>query len=347
MSVRVLAAEDPEGRSAWADLWERAGREPFGHPGYVELFCSGDERAICVANSRGAYMPLIVRQLREVASGATGEDVISPYGYGGPFTPTPDAAEGFLDLLADWSETRGLASVYGRMSLDLNVRQSPIERPGRRLVHTSSNVRVDLTRSYEEVWKAFEHKVRKNVNKARRAGCTVDSSSSMNVDEFHSVYAATMARRDAAVRYRFSIDFFHRLSLLPIEARYYTVRDSDGEAISVEAVLCSESSCFSYLGGTLASAFPMAPNDLLKAQVVSDFAGGKKSWYVLGGGYAPDDGIFRYKRSFAPGGVVPYYTFRCVSSPDLYARTARLAGQARAGVGADVLEADFFPSYRS
>ena len=31
---------------------------------------------------------------------------------------------------------------------------------------------------------------------------------------------------------------------------------------------------------------------------------------VLGGGYGADDGIFRYKRSFAPHGLVPFFVGR-------------------------------------
>ena len=31
-----------------------------------------------------------------------------------------------------------------------------------------------------------------------------------------------------------------------------------------------------------------------------------KQGFVLGGGYEPEDGIFKYKKSFAPNGLVPF-----------------------------------------
>ena len=59
---------------------------------------------------------------------------------------------------------------------------------------------------------------------------------------------------------------------------------------------------------------------------------------MLGGGYGADDGIFRYKRSFAPHGLVPFFVGRRVLEPELYDElTARVGG---AGEGA------FFPAYR-
>ena len=50
----------------------------------------------------------------------------------------------------------------------------------------------------------------------------------------------------------------------------------------------------------------MHPNELIKDTVVTwGVAQGKKT-YVLGGGYASNDGILRYKKEFAPRSVVPF-----------------------------------------
>ena len=60
---------------------------------------------------------------------------------------------------------------------------------------------------------------------------------------------------------------------------------------------------------------------------------------MLGGGYEHDDGIFHYKRSFAPHGLVPFYTGSRVLEPELYAELTERAGAS--GDGA------FFPAYRA
>jgi hypothetical protein len=59
-----------------------------------------------------------------------------------------------------------------------------------------------------------------------------------------------------------------------------------------------------------------------------------KRRFVLGGGHEPDDGIFRYKRSFAPGGLVPFEVGMRVLDPERY---AELSGGR---------ETTFFPAYR-
>ena len=52
-----------------------------------------------------------------------------------------------------------------------------------------------------------------------------------------------------------------------------------------------------------------------------------------------DDGIFRYKRSFAPRGLVPFYVGRRVLDPELYRDLTESVGGPR--------EPGYFPAYRS
>ena len=82
----------------------------------------------------------------------------------------------------------------------------------------------------------------------------------------------------------------------------------------------------------------MAPNDLLKHDVIEHAAAGGLSAYVLGGGYAPGDGIFRYKRAFDPTGVVPFMGIQVVADQPHYDAACEVAG-APAGT--------FFPRYRA
>jgi hypothetical protein len=56
----------------------------------------------------------------------------------------------------------------------------------------------------------------------------------------------------------------------------------------------------------------------------------------MGSGYKPHDGIFAFKKSFAPEGVVPFYTGKMVFDPVTY---QQLTGTAEAGEG-------YFPDYR-
>ena len=62
------------------------------------------------------------------------------------------------------------------------------------------------------------------------------------------------------------------------------------------------------------------------------------SAYVLGGGYEPGDGIFRYKRAFDPTGVVPFVGVQVIGDQARYDRTCEAAGAP---------ETPYFPRYRA
>ncbi len=269
-------------------------------------------------------------------------DAASPYGYGGP-VPAPDDLCEVLRVLQSWAADRGLVSVFLRLSLDVTAAPPP-SGPDIEVVEVMDNVVVRLQRPADEVWSGYAHKVRKNVRKALRAGCTVQRDGDFRLlDDFLDVYAGTMQRRDAAAWYRFDRIFFERIDReLAGCFSVFSVRDAAGGVVSVELVLESDRYLYSFLGGTRAEAFPIAPNDLLKHAVIEHGRATGRRGFVLGGGAAPGDGIFRYKRAFDPGGVTAFRAARLITDP---ARYARWTAERDAAVGA-TSNADFFPSYR-
>ena len=60
-----------------------------------------------------------------------------------------------------------------------------------------------------------------------------------------------MFRRGSTPWYRFDANFFRRLNqLMPQSMSIFTVRNSDGVALSVELMLESDRRLYSFLGGT-------------------------------------------------------------------------------------------------
>jgi CelD/BcsL family acetyltransferase involved in cellulose biosynthesis len=336
MTVEVLDAETDEKR--WLELWEECGREPFAHPGYGRLFAQPDDRAVALVMDGpdgSALLPLILRTVQDGV-----HDAISPYGYGGPFLSAGMDAGVVLDAVSQWARREHLCSVFLRLSLGLDVAARP------EIEQASSNVVVDLRRPPDDVWRNYEHKVRKNVKKALRAGCRVERHDlRTDVDRFLEVYAATMRRRDAPARYHFDRDFIMRLAdeLAGFHSTFVTL-DSRGRTLSVEIVLESDRFLYSYLGGTLAEAFPMSPNDLLKHEIVRYGQDSGRSGFVLGGGYRSGDGIFRYKRSFDPGGVQPFHVAKIIGDRRRYADLVAAHGRVPLS---DQQGPPFFPAYRT
>ena len=339
--MRVLDAI--QDRSAWLEVWDATGREPFAHPGYCRRIASPADQAIAVVTDH-AWGRALVPLIRRKVPGSDMEDVCSPYGYGGPYFEGDGRTGEVLSAVRRYLERAGLVS--GFLRLDLGC-PDPGQTPEAEVLvqHAADNIVVDLGASVADRWRRVAHKVRKNVNKAIRAGCKVRSASdSQAINQFIDVYHATMRRRHAEPWFFFDRAFFEALlDELRTQARLFTVHDREGRVVSVELVLASRHRLYSYLGGTLSSAFAYSPNDLLKFEVIRYGVEAGLSEYVLGGGHVQGDGIFKYKASFEPDGIVPFRTARMIGSVEGF---RKLTGCTSAGLG-EQLAVGYFPSYRN
>ena len=170
-----------------------------------------------------------------------------------------------------------------------------------------------------------------------------------DLDAFLSTYHATMDRRNADRTYYFQSSFFERLCET-LEGSYAFFHASlDGVVVSTELVLVSDENVYSFLGGTDPGAFSARPNDLLKYTVIEWARSQGKKRFVLGGGYRPDDGILRYKLSFAPQGRIPFCVGRRILDERLYSVAVAARGAAEHARTDSQWEprTDFFPAYRS
>lgn len=347
MSDAVTLLRSSADRDDWLELWGATGREPFAHPGYCELIAGTEAEALALAvrlAATTALVPLIRSAVPSPHCDRRGYHVSSPYGYGGPYFAGPQDLNAVLTAIQAALCELGAASAFLRLDLRVVVANRKPD-PHVLVRETSDNVIVDLSLTADEQWRRVAHKVRKNVNKARRNGCTVLHDPEFDrLSDFVRIYRHTMDRRQAASWFHFDSSFFERLhDELAGQASLYLVMDSSGDPVSAELVLESATRMYSFLGGTLPDAFAMAPNDLLKYELILSGAARRKKQFVLGGGYRPGDGIFRYKSGFCPGVSHTYWTARIIGD--------ELAFRQLAGIPANdpldaVLEADFFPPYR-
>lgn len=352
--LHVWDARDPAGYAAWASLWATSpDLEPAAHPGYARLLASPDERPLCLvyrASDGGTVLyPLVERDLANLRlptrlpDAAT--DLITPYGYGGPLAWGTDDLDALA--VAYWSAhdaecmRRSAATEFARLSLfPRSLLPFPVELTAR-----GRNVVRSLAPTEEELWRDYDHKVRKNVNKAVRSGLTVEvDDDGRRLETFLHLYHGTMDRRAAGAGYYFDAAFFDALER-DLAGRFaYAFTLASGNAVSAELILIAADRVYSFLGGTDASAFDLRPNDLLKHEVIRWAKAEGKSTYVLGGGREPEDGIYRYKLAFAPAGAVPFLTADRVHHPGRYDQLVRDWSAHTHHAPAN--GAAFFPMYR-
>lgn len=356
MTFRILDAASPQDLAAWLELWQRwPAREIQAHPEYARLFARDCDRTVCATSEedrRVVLFPLVVRPIAAEPWAAPGErrfDAITPYGYGGPYAwgPARDRDAEFWRAFAGWCAEERIVSTFARLSLF--PEQLSIERAPGAVEVRAPNVVVPLTGGADALWRGYDTRVRKWVEVARRAAIQVEvDREGARLDAFLNVYSQTMRRNGAADWYFFPRAFFETIAtrLRGHYAFFHALQD--GEVVSSDLVLCSQEHVYYFLGGTLAESFPHGPNYLVKHSVASWAIAEGKTGYVLGGGYEPGDGLYRYKRGYARHGEVPFRVACLVHDERAVRELAERRATVAAGSGGSWSpRPGFFPSYRS
>jgi hypothetical protein len=356
LPFRIWDADDEGDRRAWIEYWTGwPAREVFAHPDYLLLYAGHGARPLCAAYSTGGshvLYPFLLRRLGDEPycdpALREGADITSPYGYGGRFAwGRPWDAEAtavFQRRFDEWAAASRLVSEVARLSL---FPETLLPCPGSTRPVLDNVVRT-LTLTPAELWKDFEYKVRKNIQRAQASGVTIlIDEDGARLDDFLAIYAGTMIRRKASAAYAFPRDYFERIChRLPGQFVFFHALAAS-TVIATELVLVSAQRIYSFLGGTNAAYFPLRPNDLLKFEIMNWAREQGKQAFVLGGGYIPGDGIYRYKLSFAPQGRVPFCIGSRILDADAYTRLLRSrAAFAQAQGGRWDPQPGFFPAYR-
>ncbi len=340
-------------REQWAGKMDRL-RNPVPDIHYRPEYCAlfrdaGEPMLFEYREGRHAiYYPYLLRPINLLPGlGASPDqglyDITSPYGYGGPL---PDGAPGdsvwrnFYRCFAEYCREQNVITEFIRFHPLLGNHRPlsgvvPVER-------VSSVVVLDLNRSGEEIWAEYGRNNRKNINKALREGVRVlIEETPEHFTDFMHVYRHTLERNRAGAFYYFNQDFFQSIHC-EMQGRYIYAHAYKGDdIISSELLLFNGTYLHSYLGGTLEQYFSLRPNNLLKHEAALWAQSRGINYFLLGGGHSDNDGIFRYKRSFAPGGVLDFYVGKQVHNKVLAEELARLVNANSQGE-----TKGYFPAYR-
>ncbi len=297
----------------------------------------------CVDGEQSAVAVMFKRDIAEceyfkgVLSKGKYFDLISPYGYGG-FLGEHGVTERMLDEYAGFCRENHFVCEFVRFELGGDYRK---KYKGEVETRTHNVVR-SLEMPIDEMLMDFEHKVRKNIKHANRENLRIlIEENDDHLEDFLRIYYGTMERNDANDSFYFKRDFFETMNELTGHYIYVYVIYQE-KIISAELIIFGTENAYSYLGGTDKEYFNVRPNDFLKFEAIKWLKERGLKNFVLGGGYGMDDGIFRYKKSLAPNGIVDFYIGRNIFDKGLY---DELTKERRAS-GED-LEEGFFPVYRA
>lgn len=352
--VEFLDAAQAADRKKWLDLWTSwPQRDVMAHPEYARLFARPHDRVFAATlrtAAGGILYPVVVRPLAAepwAPKDAASCDLTTPYGYGGPFawSVTPADAKAFWTAFDEWAASLNVATSFARLSL-FSGQLLPFN--GQTVVSGPNVVRrVDLPT--EQLWSDYRSDARRNIDIARRHGVQVEfESEGRRLDEFLAIYTSTMDRRGATRGYYFPKSFFE--TILGNLAGHVTFAHAvmRGRVVSSEIILLSGGHAYSYLGGTLAEAFPMSPTYLVKHESFLWCRDRGIRAMVLGGGYKPNDGILRFKQQFGRSAEVPFMLGQRSYDAEESRRLVERRRQWERDQGREwTPAAHFFPEYRS
>ncbi|MBE6336704.1 MAG: GNAT family N-acetyltransferase [Lentimicrobiaceae bacterium] len=280
--------------------------------------------------------------------GITYYDIVTPYGYGGPLAENVSDVKKLLieykKAFTEYCKEHNIICEFIRFHLYENV--DIRENYYGETQHILDNVVVSTKNDFEnDIWMSYAHKVRKNVKKALKNDLSVIIENNLNhIDDFLYIYNLTMDRNNANDYYYFKDSYFKSIAeLLPDNYMYFHVI-KDGKICSTELVLCSEKYAYSFLGGTLTEYYEFRPNDYLKNEIIKWCNKTGREYFILGGGYHKDDGIYRYKKGFTSDPDVPFYIGKYIFDEQIYNKIVEVRKSVDNSFNIDT---NYFPKYRS
>jgi lipid II:glycine glycyltransferase (peptidoglycan interpeptide bridge formation enzyme) len=151
-----------------------------------------------------------------------------------------------------------------------------------------------------------------------------------------------MDRNAAQAKYYFPLEYFLRFFDEMPEQSVFLLAEHQGKVIAATLYLADDTNVFSYLGGADFQYQSLRPTNLVIQRMIELGRERGMKRLILGGGYRPDDGIFRFKASFSPLRA-RFSVYRRVHLQEEYDRLVA-EWSSQHGVAPP---ADFFPAYRA
>jgi len=291
---------------------------------YVEASRVLDPGQPVLLEDDGVVMACIVREINR-----TENDVMTPYGYGGPVGD--GSHDRFYELYEEWCRDRGIVSTFIRYHpLFENYRAAP----GASYSSPTVGWRLD-----GDLLAGMHGKHRNVVRKAQKAGVAVDVTAAPDdLSTFGALYEQTMERQDAAGYYFFPPEYWERLTALEGSLIRFDAL-AEGEAVASALCLRGDRWLHYHLGATADSARDLgASNLLLYTAALWGQAQHLEEFHLGGGAGGTEDSLFAFKERFSPSSRREFWVGKAVHDENAY---RRLSG------GAGIDYDGFFPAYRA
>lgn len=235
----------------------------------------------------------------------------TPYGYGGPLTDSDisiKSQELFKNELCEYCINNGIVSQFVRFHpLLKNYDCIPNVIENRYLRDT---IYMDTT-NLELIMSNMDSKNRNMVRKAQKNGVVIEKKDISEYEEFIVMYNETMKNNNADEYYIFDENYFKSLGKLKDNAMIlYAMHD--GMPISGAIMYYNDRYMHYHLSGSDREYRCYSPSNLLLYEAACIANEMEIKQLHLGGGMAPDDSLFGFKKQFNKYGRASFVVGRTI-----------------------------------
>lgn len=319
---------------------------------YGKLYEKTDKGTAVIFHHENAYGKVMHQFIKRripdelLAVGEELYDIVTPYGYGGPFiveTKEGDKeklVQSFHEEFSRYCEEEKIVSEFVRFhpivknALDFKEIYAP--------VWDRNTLGTDLKTFEEPVQSEFSKSCRKSIRQALNKGASYRIIyQPESLKGFQEVYYSTMKRNEAAEYYFFDDEYFenclkfYQKNILLIEVLF------EDKIIAAGMYFLYNKTIHVHLSGTLTEYLYLSPAYVLRYALA---CWGKENGYEMihhGGGRsnAEDDSLFLFKKQFAQNTKFDFYVGRKIWMPDKYSEICANNGISE--------ENAYFPAYRA
>ncbi len=273
-------------------------------------------------------------------------DTITPE-YTGPLRLGPGplsqaSGTSLPDLFANHCRENGIVAEFAH----LNPWRSAVEFLDPGCVEANREIiYLDLTWGEERLWsKSLSSDARRHARQAAKAQIRYRRASTrQDVLAFHHLYAATMDRRAALERYYFSPEYFLSFFDGMSDNAFFVLAEYEGRTIAGGLYLHDDRDVYWHLSAADLEYSRVRPVNGYHWDTIQWAVREGKRYLLCGGGYAPDDGVFRFKSHFSPLRA-QFNVYKRIHDPGRYAALTRAWSERHGGRPA---QGSFFPAYRA
>lgn len=247
----------------------------------------------------------------------TYHDWETPYGYGGPLTDSiisGASQELFQKEITTYCTQNHIVSQFVRFHPLLKnhtVLPEVIE-----VRHLRETIFMD-TVSPERIMQNMDSKNRNMVRKAIKSGVIIERRDIGDYQDFIPMYEETMQKNGADPYYLFNGTYFDSLGMMQENACILYAM-LEGKPISSSILFYNDRYMHYHLSGSCVEYRKYSPSNLLlyEAACMASQMGIKQ--FHLGGGMAPEDSLFGFKKQFNKYGRAPFVVGRTIFDSKAY-----------------------------